>query len=669
MVTNINEHFSLPEFGLADKTAFYTPTTEISDKFMVEDLARSGLVAEDLDAYTNPLLLLTPGATGGYGIPYRYPTGELFRVKGELRMWRVRLNGGENKYSQPHKEHMEGFNFGSTPPYIHKNTIPLLAEHKTLYICEGEKKCASFIKHINRPAIGIGGCWNWGIKKKLHPWIAELVETHLIERIVVIPDGDVSKNWQVEVAYGTLAQELMQLSIPTEVIEIKDVNKGIDDYIVEWGIEAEAMFDSLEKLSALSLAEAPDKLAKRFGLAYRTARRDGKEVFKELFCNESNINILIEQHPAFHTEDFWYNRDNNRYMQGKKEIVWEIVEQRVGSYFQRNLGMPLVPVKKVAGSIVGQCLEHERSPFKERIKALHWDGVDRLDNWAIRLWGVKDTPSNREIMLKFWVGMAARVLHPGCKMDWMMVTYGGQGVGKTLFSNLASWGNEVPYIATGNAVDNMTKLHSGVIIVFDEMDALRKGEQTFWKTLLTNTKDILRRPYGKGEVTLSRASVCYGTTNHKEFLRKDATGQRRFGALEVTRMLDVEGFKAELDQLWAEAVAKVDSVLYRELSLETRRVTEEEHQSEDPMESKCLQFLTQEWAMDRFTMVDFLDYCGMKDQVRNASLTSPVKEIFEQLGCEYKKSMRVGTMNSRGYVIDRVKTPFVDRVEYKDSRY
>ena len=48
--------------------------------------------------------------------------------------------------------------------------------------------------------------------------------------------------------------------------------------------------------------------------------------------------------------------------------------------------------------------------------------------------------------------------------------------------------------------------------------------------------------------------VFFGTTNEEEFLR-DRTGNRRYWPITVSGQLDREAFEANVDQIWAEAVA------------------------------------------------------------------------------------------------------------------
>src|SRR5262245_51910920 len=115
------------------------PASDVSSfQFMIEDLAKSGLVPEDLGAY--PVSPIADGTTPGYCIPYNDP-----------RMYRIRYARKEDKYIQP-----KGTTGIWWSPHQNRSTFRAAP---TLYIIEGEKKAAAFIKrwpHLN--AFGIGGC-------------------------------------------------------------------------------------------------------------------------------------------------------------------------------------------------------------------------------------------------------------------------------------------------------------------------------------------------------------------------------------------------------------------------------------------------------------------------------------------------------------------------------
>ncbi len=97
----------------------------VSIKFMYADLARSGLTPQDIGAY--PVNHLTSGLTGSYIIPYHDPL-----------MYRQRFDRKSDKYTQPRGRRDIWWS-----PHV---ALEELRASDTLYIIEGEKKAARFLK-------------------------------------------------------------------------------------------------------------------------------------------------------------------------------------------------------------------------------------------------------------------------------------------------------------------------------------------------------------------------------------------------------------------------------------------------------------------------------------------------------------------------------------------
>lgn len=637
------------EVPVQSKNAFLATAVKERENFMVKDLAASGLKPELVRSYVHDIMPLGEDAKGGYYLPYFDLHGRVMRHQGELSMYRIRQYGGKSRYTQPTSGQLDSLGIPPNPPYILPKVHKYAAEQKTLYICEGEKKAASVIHYLDVAAIGIGGCWNWGIKKKLHPWIKELINRYGVEQVVVIPDGDINR-YDICTAYGTMADELRRAGVRVEIVVLPTPEDKIDDLLVDWGVEAQGAYAELGKLAGKDLVVSQHTLAEQYGLS--TA---GKA--ENVVINDTNVRRLMEHHPSFNR--FWLNADTNEYMHGEEVVRWDVTDYDLACYMQHYFQLHNLNRPRVADSLRAIAEGNKRSPFKDWVDELPWDGEKRLETWAVRLWGCEDSPAVREVSKKFMVGMYARLAEPGCKMDWMLVTIGAQGIGKSWWAELVSQGQSVIFMASGNAKDDAAKMHRGLVICVDEMDAFNKREMTYWKTMITANVDTYRPPYGRGEVTMPRRSVLYGTSNHSTFLRHDDTGQRRFGVLKPTRMLDVEAFRAELRQLWAEAKAEYEKgeLAYYELSMEVRQQVEEAHQGEDPLRDRVEQFL-QEWPSDKFRMLDLLDYLGQSNDFQNRSLTGQLKDMLVAMGCEYKKSVRVGTgPPGRGYVIDRERWP------------
>lgn len=609
----------------------------------LHDLQSSGLQPEDIDAVIIGDLKVPANATAGYLIPYTTPQGEwVVDSDNELVMHARKLFYPERhdprapRYLNPTAEELAQHDLNSTPPYIpriyHENT-----KTSTLAICEGEKKTVAVNKYLGVSAIGIGGCWNWRDKNNsnIDAWIMEVVLNHT--EVVIIPDGDLMR-YDICRAYGTFTQELIHTleGKGIEVSILKPEDK-IDDLIVQWGPEAEANFESIPKIHPNDLVEDSGLLAKRYHLAYKQ-QKDSIRVEQ----NHSNVVKLLEGHPAF--EEIWMDTDRNQVMIGEKESVPGFTEMEICMHFQHNFHMPNVKPQQIKECLMQQALKNKRSPLLTFIQRQLWDGQDRLGSWLTRLWQVEDNEYTQEVARKWFISAVARMEDPGCKLDWMLVVTGAQGIGKSSMPDVMFNGNTVALYGNSTDKDTIMSIHGGLCIIVDEMDSMNKKDVTFWKTLITTKEDRVRPPYGAGLMVYPRRSVIYGTTNSKHFLQEDSTGYRRYAAIEVNGMFNFEGFKQELPQLWAQAYAE-----YRDgaefTNIETK-IDKSKYVEDDPLREKIEAFL-EDWTAEpsssqwygelqgeyywEFRPIDLYEIANI-GSVTSPKIAKKVKEILTEYG-------------------------------------
>jgi predicted P-loop ATPase len=201
--------------------------------------------------------------------------------------------------------------------------------------------------------------------------------------------------------------------------------------------------------------------------------------------------------------------------------------------------------------------DNPRHPLRDWLRGLRHDGVERLDHWLVDYLGATDSLYVRAAGRMFLIGMVARVMKPGCKMDYALILQGQQGKGKsTAFRELAKpWFADTPF-RIGDR-DALMSVQGVWLYEFSELDALGKAEETAIKAFITSVQDRFRAPYGTRMLNVPRRVVFGGTTNAEEFLR-DATGGRRFWPVKTGEM-NIEGLVAVRDQLFAEAVALFDA--------------------------------------------------------------------------------------------------------------
>lgn len=211
----------------------------------------------------------------------------------------------------------------------------------------------------------------------------------------------------------------------------------------------------------------------------------------------------------------------------------------------------------VAEAIEVVARNHTINPPKEWLESLRWDGSKRLDTWLTDFLGVDVSEYSKRVGRWFFMGMVKRVFQPGCKFDYCLVLEGSQGFKKSTALAIigGDWFGDTDLDLHNK--DSMSALRGKMLYEFSELGSLAKAEATKQKSFLSRQFDEYRPVYGRREIRAPRQLVFAGTTNEWEW-NKDPTGGRRFWPVEVMQQIDVDGLREVRDQLFAEAVARVN---------------------------------------------------------------------------------------------------------------
>lgn len=611
------------------ESGFLGDNTQIYRNFMEKDLAKSGL--KSLHMGTDVPQMIPQGCDAAYVIPYCDVEGKVIPVMHRTRLRRPE-HSKESRYTQPSGENLSRHGLPSFIPYIHPLTLKL--ESEVLICAEGEKKTGAIIRHLGLPAFGIGGCQMWRNPDGtggIHPWIKQLLARKGCSQVLIVPDGDLFR-YDICNAYGTFAHTLREAGIQVEIVNPPD---KIDDLLVSWQSPGDS-FGNLPRVSLDDLVQSQTLLASRYNLAFRKNDKGTISVHQ----TTSNVMKLLEEHPSF--PKIWRNTDSNRIFIGDDQAVPELTEMQIANYFQHNLQFDKVTHRTVFSCVQALAKQNQRSPFLDWVKGLHWDGVPRLNNWLTDYWGVPNSDYIQEVASKWLIGACARMDKPGTKVDWMMIVVGPQGTGKTSMPAVIFNGNALTLYGESNDKDLHMKIHSALVIGFDELDSFGKKESSFLKAMITTSQDHFRPPYGSSVEVFDRRCTLYGCGNRHEFLQSDPSGYRRYAIVEVTSLLDFQGLEASREQLWAEAWFRYSNgkEAYWEVKLASKEA--EKYVAPDELEYKVCNFLDALRASTAYHKNGFM-YTQYGSIVENLGFRPNPREVaamLRKLGGEQKKSDR-----------------------------
>lgn len=226
---------------------------------------------------------------------------------------------------------------------------------------------------------------------------------------------------------------------------------------------------------------------------------------------------------------------------------------------------PLSNTKIIKDVITEICSSNKYNPLLDKLNSLKWDNVKRAETVFIDYLGVDDLPIIREMTRKILYGAVLRALHPGCQFDLVLVLYGGQGIGKTIFLRRLGFEKYTKTLSIGQfglSKDDVQKMQKGWIINLDELVGLKKASIEKLKSDITETEDNERFAFKEFNGNYKRKVIFVATTNDKEFINDvagtDGGASRRWCPMECKQTDKEYVFKNFTpyiaEQVWAEVM-------------------------------------------------------------------------------------------------------------------
>lgn len=242
-------------------------------------------------------------------------------------------------------------------------------------------------------------------------------------------------------------------------------------------------------------------------------------------------------------------------------------DQNLKSYLEQRYGFN--KSDKIMDALTMVAHNNKFNPVCDELNQIAIDYKPEEYKGAIRrllpdYMGVDDTDYYYEVMKTFMLGAICRVFHPGCKFDYTIILYGGQGFGKSEFVRRLAlcpeWFNDNFNTLDGDKASE--KLAGMWMLELAELKALKSSKDSeSIKAFLTSRYDTYRAPYERRTQQRPRMCVFAGTTNNMNVF-VDKTGNRRFWPIithqgRQTKEIfgDTEAVERDFRLAWAEAMA------------------------------------------------------------------------------------------------------------------
>lgn len=318
------------------------------------------------------------------------------------------------------------------------------------------------------------------------------------------------------------------------------------------------------------------------------------------------------------------------------------------TYTQLRIQLPKLSFEEIPAPIMRDAVNYSARQNKfdsaqEWLKALEWDGAQRVKDFNARYFKTVDNPYTAAISLYLWTALVARVLDAGCQCDMVVVYEGLQGDGKSsavaAIAPRADMATEISFLDDEDK--SARKMQGCVICEISELRGINTKDEESIKAFITRRYDRWVPKYKEFAVEIPRRSIFVGTTNKKEFLA-DPTGQRRWLPISCGKV-DVAGIVKDRDQLWAEA-----AVIYKQQGIcwqDAERLAVDEHEDfmlEDTWSGPIKTYLklVAEQKLDQFLTSASILYGALKIEPCNHQMR--VTAVLKLLGFNPERGMLGG---------------------------
>ena len=309
--------------------------------------------------------------------------------------------------------------------------------------------------------------------------------------------------------------------------------------------------------------------------------------------NLHNAALILEADPKYRSSVYFDDFLQRVMRRNSPEREWNDADDlELVRHIQNALAIPKMNREAVSQAVIQVAYKRRRNCVREWLDGLKWDKESRIEHFFSDYMGAEKSEFCTHASRNFWLSIAARIYHPGCKVDNMVVLEGPQGVGKSTALQIigGDWFAEQHESAT-NPKAFAEILQGKLLIEISEMESFSRAEVNSVKQTITCRSDRFRAAYSRHAADHPRTCIFVGTTNRDDW-NKDETGARRFWPIACSGDIDIEGIRANRDHLFAEAKARIlAGEAHWEMPAHATAHEQRDRYNPDPWHAKVVSFL------------------------------------------------------------------------------
>src|ERR1035438_7232518 len=158
---------------------------------------------------------------------------------------------------------------------------------------------------------------------------------------------------------------------------------------------------------------------------------------------------------------------------------------------------------------------HRVDSVKDWGNSLVWDEKERIRTFCEKAYGAEDNLYHRTVGKNFWLGLAARILKPGCHHRFVLILKGPQNTKKSKsFRALAGddWFLEDAPLPSENVSFYMS-LWGKLVVEFSEGVVFHKSDMGKIKSIVSTPQDTIVKKWGRNAMDIKRRCVFVITLN------------------------------------------------------------------------------------------------------------------------------------------------------------